>query len=92
LLIHKENKKKHWVKNKENKKHLLIRKENKTTTTTERPVFSVVDRFIPRVTVTHTKTLWVTKVSQLFDNQVTATLVAQNCLPVDSEIPYCHPE
>nr|CAD7256646.1 unnamed protein product [Timema shepardi] len=36
-----------------------------------------------------TKTLWVTKVEKVIDHRVTATLVAQNCVPTDAKIPFC---
>ncbi|KAG8294561.1 hypothetical protein J6590_041372 [Homalodisca vitripennis] len=54
---------------------------------------NVVHNLIHGSPVTHykTKTLWVTKVEKVFDTRVTATLLAQNCVPTNSHIPLCAP-
>lgn len=43
------------------------------------------------VTYYKTKTLLVTKVEKVLDTRVTATLVAENCIPTNSHIPLCAP-
>lgn len=40
---------------------------------------------------TVTKTLFVTKVQNVIDNRVTATLIAENCIPKDDRFPKCRP-
>lgn len=54
---------------------------------------NMVQQLIQRSPVTHykTKTLWVTKVEKVLDTRVTATLIAKNCIPTNSHIPYCAP-
>lgn len=48
-------------------------------------------RLLNRPPETHfaTQTLWVTRVLQVTDYRVTATLEAKNCVPIDLKVPFC---
>lgn len=52
-------------------------------------VLSIRNPFQRQTTEYVTKTVLVTKLEKITDHRVTATLVAQNCLPVDPKIPRC---